>query len=56
MFELECDRGTNDDSRAGGGDSNRLSSPSSELKNILLKGQMKYIKDVNALIFLCSPV
>jgi guanylate cyclase len=56
MFELECDRGTNDDSRAGGEDSNRLSSPSSELKNILLKGQMKYIKDVNALIFLCSPV
>ncbi|XP_068911277.1 soluble guanylate cyclase 89Da-like isoform X2 [Tenebrio molitor] len=56
MFELECDRGTNDDSRAGGEDSNRLSSPSSELKNILLKGQMKYVKDVNALIFLCSPV
>ncbi|KAK4882895.1 hypothetical protein RN001_006214 [Aquatica leii] len=26
------------------------------LKNILLKGQMKYIKDINAVIFLCSPI
>ncbi|KAL3278568.1 hypothetical protein HHI36_016114 [Cryptolaemus montrouzieri] len=26
------------------------------LKNILLKGQMQYLKDINAIIFLCSPV
>ncbi|KAF5295129.1 hypothetical protein FQA39_LY13280 [Lamprigera yunnana] len=26
------------------------------LKNILLKGQMKYIKDINAILFLCSPI
>ncbi|KAK9758767.1 hem-NO-binding [Popillia japonica] len=26
------------------------------LKNILLRGQMRYIKDVNLIIFLCSPL
>ncbi|KAF5299447.1 hypothetical protein FQR65_LT01027 [Abscondita terminalis] len=26
------------------------------VKNILLKGQMKHIEDINAIIFLCSPV
>lgn len=26
------------------------------LRNILLKGQMRYIEDINAIIFLCSPV
>ncbi|XP_044761356.1 soluble guanylate cyclase 89Db-like [Coccinella septempunctata] len=26
------------------------------LKNILLKGKMQYLKDINAIIFLCSPV
>jgi Heme NO binding associated len=25
-------------------------------KNILLKGEMRYLKDVNMLIFLCSPL
>lgn len=26
------------------------------LKNILLKGQMRYIEDIKATFFLCSPV
>ncbi|KAF2886345.1 hypothetical protein ILUMI_19828 [Ignelater luminosus] len=26
------------------------------LRNILLKGQMRYIEDINAIMFLCSPV
>lgn len=26
------------------------------LKNILLRGQMRYIKDINLIIFLCSPL
>ncbi|KAK5650377.1 hypothetical protein RI129_001406 [Pyrocoelia pectoralis] len=26
------------------------------MKNILLKGQMKFIKDINVIIFLCSPI
>lgn len=26
------------------------------LKNILLKGQMRYLEDINAVIYLCSPV
>ncbi|XP_068911274.1 soluble guanylate cyclase 89Db-like [Tenebrio molitor] len=26
------------------------------LKNILLKGQMRYLEDINAMIYLCSPV
>ncbi|EDS41407.1 guanylyl cyclase receptor [Culex quinquefasciatus] len=26
------------------------------LKNILLKGEMRYIKDINSLVFLCSPL
>lgn len=26
------------------------------LRNILLKGQMRYIDDIDAIIFLCSPL
>lgn len=26
------------------------------LRNILLKGQMRYLDDINAAIYLCSPV
>lgn len=26
------------------------------IKNILLKGEMRYIKDINMLVFLCSPL
>lgn len=50
MFELECNRGSSDFTSK---DSNKTAS---ELKNILLKGQMKYVKDLNAIIFLCSPI
>lgn len=31
-------------------------SPEPGFKNILLKGQMKLIEDINAIIYLCSPV
>lgn len=30
--------------------------PEPGTKNILLKGQMKHIKDIDAIIFLCSPM
>lgn len=26
------------------------------LRSILLKGEMRYIKDINSLVFLCSPL
>lgn len=26
------------------------------IKNILLKGEMRYIEDIDSIIFLCSPV
>ncbi|KAJ3650329.1 hypothetical protein Zmor_022024 [Zophobas morio] len=54
MFELECNRGSGNFISREHPDSNR-SSPS-ELKNVLLKGQMKFISDINAIIFLCSPI
>ncbi|XP_044258935.1 soluble guanylate cyclase 89Db-like [Tribolium madens] len=55
MFELECNRGTNNFTKTENKtDSNRAASP--ELKNLLLKGQMKFVKDINAIIFLCSPI
>ncbi|XP_023311275.1 soluble guanylate cyclase 89Db-like [Anoplophora glabripennis] len=52
MFELECNRGyVNVDKPSNGSDS-----PIPGTKNVLLKGQMKYIRDIHAIIFLCSPV
>nr|CAH7747443.1 unnamed protein product [Callosobruchus chinensis] len=62
MFEMECNRGivnfneeeqTVNESRD---DEEGTSSPQPDMKNILLKGQMKYIRDVNAVFYLCSPV
>lgn len=32
------------------------STPEPGTKNILLKGQMKYIDDIDAIIYLCSPM
>lgn len=31
-------------------------SPEPGTKNVLLKGQMKHINDINVIIFLCSPM
>lgn len=31
-------------------------SPDVEMKNVLLKGQMMYIEDMNAIMYLCSPM
>nr|CAI5835089.1 unnamed protein product [Callosobruchus analis] len=62
MFEMECNRGivnfneeeqTVNESRD---DEEGTSLPQADMKNILLKGQMKYIRDVNAVFYLCSPV
>lgn len=66
MFELECNVGSGDfvyedhveieevhlDQKAATVDQ------SAEVgkRNILLKGQMKYLEDINALVFLCSPM
>ncbi|CAG9858831.1 unnamed protein product [Phyllotreta striolata] len=62
MFEMECNRGienfneiTEETNAIAEKEDARASSPQ-ELKNILLKGQMKYVKDIEAIIFLCSPV
>lgn len=64
MFELECNRGscdftleaehTLDDEKEK--EKEKGNSPQPGTKNILLKGQMKYIKDINAIIYLCSPM
>lgn len=34
----------------------RRDSAASGLKNILLKGQMRFLQDINSIIFLCSPL
>lgn len=69
MFELEFNRGriemcekdeANSDSKEDiegtpvQGAS--AASPEPGTRNILLKGQMKYIDDIKAIVFLCSPV
>ncbi|XP_072375287.1 soluble guanylate cyclase 89Da-like [Diabrotica undecimpunctata] len=60
MFEMECNRGVQNynDVPEEGVAANEEPDPSTpkEIKNIILKGQMKYIKDINAIIYLCSPV
>ncbi|RZC39378.1 soluble guanylate cyclase 89Db-like [Asbolus verrucosus] len=53
MFELECNRGSSDFRET---ETNKDNNQLSETKNILLKGQMKFIGDINAIIFLCSPI
>ncbi|KAJ8974759.1 hypothetical protein NQ317_019163 [Molorchus minor] len=60
MFELEFNRNTTYSSSSHSEEGDRreeeTASPDAGTKNILLKGQMKYIRDINAIIFLCSPV
>ncbi|CAH1996759.1 unnamed protein product [Acanthoscelides obtectus] len=62
MFEMECNRGIvnfNEEEQIvneSRDDEEGTSSPLPGTKNILLKGQMKYIRDVNAVFYLCSPV
>lgn len=65
MFELEFNRGRMDegddsDSRdeveGGQIQVGASMSPEPGARNILLKGQMKYIDDIKAIVFLCSPV
>lgn len=57
------DGNDNKDSQSGEGAASQAvsndaasSSPEPGTKNILLKGQMKYIDDIKAIMFLCSPV
>ncbi|XP_031334521.1 soluble guanylate cyclase 89Db-like isoform X1 [Photinus pyralis] len=52
MFELELLRKKEVKEK----DDPATSASESTMKNILLKGQMKYIADVNGVIFLCSPI
>lgn len=55
MFELECNWGIGDFTvKKEAGDNRETKSP--EVKNLLLKGQMKYIGDINDVLFLCSPM
>ncbi|XP_066591877.1 soluble guanylate cyclase 89Da-like [Prorops nasuta] len=60
MFELELIRSTS--SRSTDSDSSASTSSSLDRRgsqgsrSILLKGQMRYLKDVKAIIFLCSPL
>ncbi|XP_050314807.1 soluble guanylate cyclase 89Da-like [Anthonomus grandis grandis] len=59
IFEMECNRGYGnfdnvkaDESR----DAEGPEIPKEPKNNLLLKGQMKYIHDINSIIFLCSPI
>lgn len=55
MFELECNRGIgNFTLKKEIHDERETKSP--EIKNLLLKGQMKYIGDISGVLFLCSPM
>lgn len=69
MFELEFNRGRTDindkdEANSDGKDESESiqvqaatsASPEPGTRNILLKGQMKYIDDIKAIVFLCSPV
>lgn len=66
MFELEFNRGrseVNETGETSNEDTESIQiqgatalSPKPGTKNILLKGQMKYIEDIKAIVFLCSPV
>lgn len=64
MFELELIRSADQQSSAtkpaddsNGGSSLKLDRRGSQgARNILLKGQMRYIDDIKAIIFLCSPL
>lgn len=69
MFELEFNRGKveeheGDETANDGRDEAEGISAQAALvaslepgtRNILLKGQMKYIDDIKAIVFLCSPV
>lgn len=66
MFELEFNRGRTemDEKDETNGDVKEdfapqgatAPSPEPGTRNILLKGQMKYIDDIKAIVFLCSPV
>ncbi|KAF5295128.1 hypothetical protein FQA39_LY13279 [Lamprigera yunnana] len=51
MFELELIR-----SQMMKSEDEVPSSPEPGNKNVLLKGQMKYVSDINVIIFLCSPI
>ncbi|KAK5650378.1 hypothetical protein RI129_001407 [Pyrocoelia pectoralis] len=53
MFELEMNRSKEVDEKDLPSTS---TSPEPKTKNVLLKGQMKHIKDIHAVIFLCSPI
>ncbi|XP_056638922.1 soluble guanylate cyclase 89Da-like [Diorhabda sublineata] len=58
MFEMECNRGITNYNAAAVStikDGSNISSKE-EIKNILLKGQMKYVKDIDAIIYICSPI
>lgn len=61
MFELELIRST--DSNATSSTDNNASTSSGldrrgsqGARSILLKGQMRYLDDIKAIIFLCSPL
>lgn len=59
MFELECNRGQGDFTikiKQENIELKQTTSPLPGTKNVLLKGQMKFLEDINAVIFLCSPV
>ncbi|KAK9885018.1 hypothetical protein WA026_009245 [Henosepilachna vigintioctopunctata] len=67
MFELECNRGfgdfvhddNNEQDNANLENETKISkakSPEPGNRNIILKGQMKFLEDINALVYLCSPI
>lgn len=59
MFEVELIRSTDqkdetDEKKKESEELNRRDSHDS--RSILLKGQMRYIEDIKAIVFLCSPL
>lgn len=69
MFELELLRGVlTENNNDSSNDENKDDEPdraaltntdrrgSQGMKSILLTGQMRYVKDINCIMFLCSPL
>lgn len=56
LFELECSLGFVNFNEEKDPDEEKSSPPSKTSRNILLKGQMKYIQDINSIFYLCSPM
>lgn len=54
---MECNRGYDDFDENRPEDSKETEAAPANTRNyLLLKGEMKYISDINSIVFLCSPM